>query len=91
METTRILHDELIGREILVIDSKNKINIGIKGKIVDETKNSIIVMQERKKLRLLKNNIVLQTRSDGRIIQIQASLFGLRPEERAKGHKTVKA
>ncbi len=46
-----IIHHELIGLDIKIADSTNSSFIGIKGKIVDETKNMLIVetdVQEKK-------------------------------------------
>ena len=46
---------EIIGKTIKVVDSKNKDNIGIEGKITDETKSTIVV----RKKRLFKKNITI--------------------------------
>ena len=45
---------ELIGLNIEVIKSKNKANIGIKGKVIDETKNMVIVKSEKGIKKLIK-------------------------------------
>jgi len=47
----------LIGSIIKVIGSQNKTQIGITGKVVDETKNSIVVYDGKNKKRLLRNEI----------------------------------
>ena len=39
---------ELIGETIEIIGSKNKTLIGVKGKIVEETKNTITLDNEKK-------------------------------------------
>lgn len=37
------IRQELIGAEIKVIGSENRFNIGICGKVIDETKNMLII------------------------------------------------
>ena len=74
---------ELIGEEIEVVDSTNKANLQIKGKVVDETKTTLIVEQGKKVKTLLKNNIVFKLISSGQIIKGQE--IAKRPEERLKG------
>lgn len=74
---------ELIGEEIEVIDSKNKFNIGIKGKIVDETKSTIKVQQTDKIKTLLKNNITFKLVRKGQVIEGRE--IAKRSEERLKG------
>ncbi len=49
---------ELIGLNIEVIKSNNKANIGIKGKIIDETKNMIIIKNEKGIKKLIKKQIL---------------------------------
>ena len=44
-----IIKHELIGLKAEIVDSRNKANIGIKGKIIDETKNTIIIEHKSKK------------------------------------------
>jgi RNase P/RNase MRP subunit p29 len=58
----------LIGLTVSIIDSINKDCIGITGKIVDETKSTIIVFDGKNKKRLLKN-VILMRAFDGRIIK----------------------
>ena len=50
---------EFIGSYAEIVDSTNKSNIGIKGKIIDETKNTILIEQKNKQKRLFKKNIIL--------------------------------
>jgi len=45
--------EELIGSLVEIIGSKNETLIGLKGKIIDETKNTLIIKQGNK---IKKNN-----------------------------------
>lgn len=44
---------ELIGSIIEVLNSKNKYLIGIRGKVIDETRNIIIVQNEKNQIKKL--------------------------------------
>tara|TARA_Y100000310_G_C20685139_1_gene818489 strand:- start:108 stop:347 length:240 start_codon:yes stop_codon:yes gene_type:complete len=72
---------ELIGREIKILESKNKDNQKIKGKIVDETKYTIKVSHQGKIKTLLKNNIKFKIDD----LIIEGKTITKRPEERIKG------
>lgn len=49
-----VLH-ELIGLEAEVIDCRDRSQIGIKGKIINETKNLLYLKQQSKTRRVVKN------------------------------------
>ncbi len=74
---------ELIGEEIEVIRSKNKSNQGIKGKITDETKSTIMVEHHGKVKRLFKTNITFRLLKSKEVIAGETIIK--RPEERIKG------
>jgi ribonuclease P protein subunit POP4 len=73
---------ELIGKTIEVIDSTNIGDVKVKGKIIDETKYTIIVKQDNKTKTLMKRNITFTI--DGKRV-IQGRTIMKRPEERIKG------
>lgn len=50
----------LIGLEVHVIGSSNKSQIGLRGKIIDETKNTVVIEKSSSRKRLLKKNIMLK-------------------------------
>ncbi len=79
-----IIKHELIGLRTKVINSKNKANIGISGKIIDETKNTIIIERKGKKKRLFKNNIIIDVQLNKKIVRINGKLLLGRPKERVK-------
>ena len=72
-----------IGLNVIVTKSKNKANIGIEGKIIDETKNTITIKDKKgTKKMILKSNVELKEKSNCLIIDGK-SLFG-KIEERIK-------
>lgn len=74
---------ELIGEDIEVVDSKNKSNVKVAGRIVDETKMTIKVEQAGKIKTLLKNAITIKLKRTGKIIT--GAEISRRPEDRLKG------
>ncbi|MBW2994780.1 ribonuclease P protein subunit [Candidatus Woesearchaeota archaeon] len=56
---TNTYPEEIIGKTIEVVESKNSSNVGIKGKIIDETKKTILVKTKKGEKRLLKSNITI--------------------------------
>ena len=79
-----IIKHELIGLKARVIDSKNKSNIGIVGKIIDETKNTIIIESKGRRKRLFKNSIIIEVNMNKRIVRIDGKMLIGRPKERVK-------
>ena len=79
-----IVKHELIGLNTNVVESKNKANIGISGKIIDETKNTIIIESKGRKKSLFKNNIIIDVHLDNKIVRINGKLLLGRPKERVK-------
>jgi len=78
---------EIIGLYAEVADSKNISNIGICGKIIDETKNTIIIECKGKKKRIFKDNVILKIKFGKQPIIIKGSLLAGNPKERIKNGK----
>ncbi len=81
MEKKTTYPHELIGQEAEVIEAHNKANVGLKGKIVDETKSTLTILQAGKLKKLLKQTITLKIKS----MIISGSSLTKRSEERIKG------
>lgn len=79
-----ITKHELIGSSVEIVDSSNKSNVGIKGKIIDETKNTITIQQNNKQKRLFKNNIMLIIKIKDKRYKIKGKLLAQRPKDRLK-------
>ena len=73
---------ELIGLDIEISDSKNKSEIGIKGKIIDETKNCLVINTDKGEKKVIKCNVVIKIPSEK--ARIDGRLLAGRPEERIK-------
>jgi ribonuclease P protein subunit POP4 len=70
---------ELIGSTIEVVGSKNQTLIGLKGKVTEETKNTLTIQGDSKK-KLLKSHITIKI--DGQTIE--GISLQKRPEDRIK-------
>ena len=77
---TSLLKQEIIGKHAEIIKAKNKSNIGIKGKIIDETKYTLTLNGKK----VFKNNIDLAIKHENKIIMIKGHQLIGRPKERIK-------
>lgn len=82
-----ITRDELIGRPIKVTAAKNKANLGISGKVVDETKYLVIIDTPKGHKKLPKKGSTFQIMYLERKVNIEGELLIGSPEERIKGAK----
>ena len=80
MNIKDVIKYELIGCSLEITDSENKSLIGIKGKIIDETKNMLIL--ENKKL--IKSQSKFKIKIDNKNYLIDGKLLVGRPEDRLK-------
>lgn len=75
---------ELIGLRMKVVKAKNSRNLDISGKIVDETKKTLLVETNGIFKRLFKEQIVAEIALPKNKIRIEGSLLLGRPWERLK-------
>jgi ribonuclease P protein subunit POP4 len=74
---------ELIGLSVLVVGSTDRGLVGISGRIVDETRNTLLVETERGTKRIPKSNTSLTfTLPDGQRARVSGSILISRPENR---------
>jgi RNase P/RNase MRP subunit p29 len=76
----------LIGREIVVLASKDKTISGIQGMILDETKNTLLVLTpQNRQLRIPKSIVTLSLEAKPVNLTIEGSKLIGTPAERIKG------
>ena len=75
---------ELIGLEVEVADATNKSLKGIKGVIIDETKNTLVIEQEKTSKTVLKEQVTLNIMMDGENVRMDGKMLLGRSEERVK-------
>jgi ribonuclease P protein subunit POP4 len=83
-----IAKHELIGLDIEVLQSKNKALIGLKGKITDETKNTITI-DDGKERKIMKSQIMMKTRIGDKEYEIDGRILVGRPEDRIKKQRKI--
>jgi len=82
---SNLIRHELIGLKAKVVDSTNPSNVGIEGKVVDETYRTLVIEQEKKKKRVFKTRTVFEFILPSRKkVQVQGSLLEARPWDRIK-------
>ncbi len=79
-----ILRHELIGLECEVVKAKNPYNVGIKGKIIDETMKMLVIKSGDKEKKVVKSNSVFRVNLEKQKIDIDGNYIVARPEDRIK-------
>ena len=74
------MRKEIIGKKMEVIESSNKDLVGIHGKVVDETKNAIVVAAEGERKTILKKGSTFKIGSE----VVKGDEIAVRPEDRVK-------
>lgn len=67
-----------------IMDSKNKNLIGIKGVVIDETKNTLAIKEDNIVKTILKKQVVLKFNYGENNIIVDGNLLIGRPEDRIK-------
>ncbi len=81
---TNIVRHEFIGLDVVVVDAENKTLVGIKGEIVDETKNTFVIETEHGEKSVLKKGASFQVSIQNQEIIIKGDILVGRPEDRIK-------
>ncbi|MBX5321033.1 MAG: ribonuclease P protein component 1 [Candidatus Bathyarchaeota archaeon] len=83
--TPDIIRYEFIGTEAKVAKSTNRSCIGTRGKVIDETRNTFIILHNGKRKMIMKDSSIFHFKfSDGTIVEIDGKLLVGRPEDRLK-------
>jgi ribonuclease P protein subunit POP4 len=83
--TPDIIRYEFIGTEAKVAESKHQGCVGISGKIIDETRNTFVILHKGERKKIIKDLAVFHFKfSDGTVVEIDGKLLVRRPEDRLK-------
>ncbi len=74
---------ELIGCAIEVTQAENKSLVGLKGKVIDETKNTLLFEEKGKRKRVLKEQVTFIAEINNKRIEIDGKKIIKKPEKRA--------
>ena len=75
---------ELIGLEAEVVESKVRTQIGLKGKIVNETRNTISIDTPKGRKTIIKEFAVLRIKAGEKMFKVPGPTIVGRPEDRIK-------
>ena len=79
------VQDEFIGLNAKVVKSSNPSYVGISGKVVDETRNTLVIRQRHEDKVIVKEAAVFQfTLPHGTVIEVEGKVILGRPEDRMK-------
>lgn len=86
MITKDVARHEFIGLATSVAESRNKSLVGLKGKLLDETKNTFVLLTDKKERKniLKKNSKFIFTLRSGEKVKINGTILVAKPEERIK-------
>lgn len=80
-----LVRHELIGLEVKVVNSSNPSQIGIKGRVVDETRQMLVIQTKNGEKRIEKKSCLFVFRlPDGKKLQVDGKILVGRPEDRIK-------
>ena len=83
--TPAILQYEFIGLNAKVVKSSHPNYVGIEGRVINETRNTIVITNGDKNKTIVKNTVVFHfTMSNGTIVEIDGKAIVGRPEDRIK-------
>ena len=83
--TPSIVQHEFIGLETKVVKSSNPHVVGIAGKVVDETRNTLTILQDGERKVVVKDTAVFEfVMPDGTVVEIDGKVIMGRPEDRIK-------
>jgi ribonuclease P protein subunit POP4 len=83
-----VLRHELIGLDILVSGAANPKQKGLSGRVIDETKNLLVIETPFGVRRIAKMHSTFQVHLPGReIVEIDGSVMVLAPEKRINLHE----
>ena len=83
MTVAKLFPGELIGKKVTILTATDPKLVGWKGKVIDETKNSLKVSSNGTVKTLLKTGITFKLDETGQILS--GAEIAKRPEDRLKG------
>ena len=79
-----ILQHELIGLKCKVVGSENKSQVGVQGKVIDETMKTLIVESKQTRKRIAKAGSKFKIWLPKSVVEIDGNAILARPEDRIK-------
>ena len=88
ISSRNVLRHELIGLDVLVLGAANPLQKGLSGRIIDETRNLLVIETLKGMKRVQKAHSVFRVSLPGRVlVEIDGSVLVLAPEKRINLHE----
>jgi len=85
IKPNNIVRHELIGLKVKIVRAKNAQNIGIHGKVVNETNKTLVIESKGREKRIFKSQTTLQiTLPNKKVVEVDGKLLAGRPWDRIK-------
>ncbi len=86
-----IVYHELIGLEVMVRDHTSKFFVGMKGKVIDETMNTLVIMDSKGNRKVVPKlgGVFLFKLDDHHTVEVKGDQIMGRPEDRLKRYGGV--
>jgi len=83
--TPAFVQGELIGLNAKVVKSTNPSYVGLSGRVIDETRNTLVIRHENVDKVVVKSVSVFHfTAKDGTVVEVDGNIITGRPEDRVK-------
>jgi len=83
--TPEILQEEFIGLEAKIVESSNPSYVGVSGRVVDETRNALVLLHKNEHKVIVKGISVFHFKlPDKTVVRIDGKAIIGRPEDRVK-------
>jgi ribonuclease P protein subunit POP4 len=79
---TNLIRHELIGLDVVVSESLNPLSIGIQGKVIDETQQTLTIQTKKDKKKILKRLSTFVFNVKDKKVEVKGSVIAKRPWER---------
>ncbi len=84
MKIRKAFNQELVGAYCEITGAKNASLIGIKGRIINETKNTITIKTVKGRKTAIKRQVTIMAKISNKKFRIEGAEIDSRPEDRAK-------
>ncbi|MBD3259590.1 ribonuclease P protein subunit [Candidatus Woesearchaeota archaeon] len=78
-----LVKGELIGSAVKIVKAKNRSLEGLEGRIIDETQHTFVILQNKKRRTVLKDQIMIAYFPEHRL-KVEGRLLKGKPEDRMK-------
>ncbi len=79
---TNLIRHELIGLDVVVSESLNPLSIGIQGKVIDETQQTLTIQTKKDNKKILKRLSTFVFNVKDEKVEVKGSVIAKRPWER---------